>query len=124
MGAICLKTMANFESYSRFTLKCISQDVNPVSVKHKNIRRSRSNTTIRKAEQQLMNEHIRSISNAMQLCKHQRDTCINNLTSVLDEGTLKECTEMMERINETRHRKILERQRSNLNKKLFQNFVR
>ena len=97
----------------RFTLRCLSNDIIPVRVRLKiSIRTSRSYTMIKRDEKQLSNELKRSINNTLELCRQERDTCINHLTSMLDQAPLEECIDLMKRIKETRHIRTLEHHKS------------
>ena len=81
----------------RFSLRCLKYDVIPVSVKLKtNIRTSRGLEIIRKTERQLLNECIRSINN-------KKEAYFYQLRQKLDENTMDECKNFMNRVVEARH---------------------
>ena len=65
-----------------------------------------------KAEQQLLNEHIRFINNTLELYMHQKEACIHQLREVLDKTTMEECQELVNTVIEASHNKVLEHQRS------------
>ena len=46
---------------------------------------------IKKAEISLLNERIRSINNSITMFRTMRDTCINQLESMVDKKTMEEC---------------------------------
>ena len=84
--------MADFSNHRRFTLRCLSKNLIPVSVRLKsNIKTLKGKQIIRKAERALLNERVRSINNSLAMFKEQRDTCMNNLSTVLDEERMKDC---------------------------------
>ena len=56
--------MVDFKNNRRFSLRCLSEDVIPVSIKlRSNIRTPKGQYIIRRAEKALLNERIRSINN-------------------------------------------------------------
>ena len=77
--------MANFQNH-RFSLRCLNQDVIPVSIRLKsNIKTPRGLYIIKRAERSLLNERIRSINNMIITLKIQKDTCMDQLKTNLDE---------------------------------------
>ena len=61
------------KNHQRFSLKCLSDDLIPVSLKLKNIVRAhRSDCIIHRAERGLLNERIRSINNTLDKLEHDR----------------------------------------------------
>ena len=58
--------MVDLKNHRRFTLRCLSQGLVPVSVKLKTTLKTPKGTYIvRKAEEMLMNERVRAINNDM-----------------------------------------------------------
>ena len=103
--------MADFENHCRFTLRCLSKEVIPVSVRLKStIKTPKGRDIIRKAERALLNERVRSINNSLTMFKAQRDTCINILETALDRETLNDCYDFIKVRREGRHQKTLDRQ--------------
>ena len=69
--------MVDLRNHGRFSLRCLSKDVMPVSVRlESNIRTPNSYYIIKRAETTLLNERIRMINNTLEMCAYQRDTCI------------------------------------------------
>ena len=84
--------MADFKNHKRFSLRCLSEDVIPVSIKLKsNIRTPKGQYIIRRAEKALLNEKIRSINNTINMLNHQRDTCKTDLEKRIREESMEEC---------------------------------
>ena len=105
--------MADFENHCRFSLRCLSKDIIPVSVRLKsNIKTPKGRYIVKKAERALLNERVRSINNSLTMFKIQQDTCINTLEKALDRETLSNCHEFIKVRRERRHFKTLERQLS------------
>ena len=105
--------MANFRNHRWFTIKCLKNNIIPVSIRLKtNIKTTKGLDIIRRAEKQLLNECIRSINNQLELFMLNRDTCKNQLQGRIDNETMKECENLIKRVIETRHNMVLERQKS------------
>ena len=107
--------MSDFKNHRRFSLRCLSNDVTPVSIRLKsNIKTPKGQEIIRKAEKALLNERIRSINNTIYMFNIQRNTCITNLANKIREEDLKNCEEFIEARREARHHKTMERQKKKL----------
>ena len=105
---------SNYKSHQRFTLRCISKDLIPVSVKLKstsNSRNRRAKEIIHRAEKQLLQDRIKSIKfheNAVKL-----DRCRSRLLSLVTTTTMGKCTDFINRVREVRFIKIRDRQINN-----------
>ena len=64
----------------------------------------------------LLNERIRSINKTLYICGIKRDTCYNRLKSVLDRDTLQECQSFKDRVRQSRHTKVMDRQKGKLSR--------
>ena len=114
--------MADFENHCRFSLRCLSKDIIPVSVRLKTtIKTPRGRYIVRKVERALLNERVRSINNSLPMFKMQQDTCINILEKALDRETLGICHDFIEVRRERRHFKTLERQLSKFHRLCHKN---
>ena len=104
--------MADFKNHRRFSLRCLDKNIIPVILRLKsNLKTPRGLNIIKKAERALLNERIRTINNTWQMLECQRDTCMNQLSRVLDQEVIEECKEFMNKIKEARHFKTLEWQK-------------
>ena len=84
------KKMANFRNHWRFTIKCLKNNIIPVSVRLKtNIHTTKGLEIIKRAEKQLLNECVRSINNQLEMFMFRRDTCSTKLSEILDQRILK-----------------------------------
>ena len=102
--------MADFQNHRHFSLGCLSKGIIPTSVRLKtNIKTPKGKYIVKKAELALLNERIRSINNSVTMFRTIRDTCINQLESMLDKRTMEERYIYMEVRREQRHWKTLER---------------
>ena len=103
--------MVDFQNHQRFTLRCLSQDLIPVSIKLKTtVKTPKGIYIVRKAERMLMNERVRSINNMITMFRWQIDTCINNLGSLIGVEVMEECHGFISLRRERRHSSTLERQ--------------
>ena len=106
------KKMADFQNHRRFTIKCLKNNIIPVSIKLKtSIFTKKANEIIRRAERQLLNECVRTINNMIEINMFKREAYLHQLEEVLDQVTMQECKTLMERVKECRHQKVLERQK-------------
>ena len=114
--------MEDFENHHRFTLRCLSKDVIPFSVRLKStIKTPKGRYIIRKAERALLNERVRSINNSLTMFKAQRDTCINNLETSIERDTMNDCYNFIKVRREGRHQKTLDRQISKFHRLCHKN---
>ena len=84
--------MVDFRNHWRFTIKCLKNDIIPVSVRLKtNIQTTKGLHIIRRVEKQLLNECIRSINNQLEMFMIKRGACSLKLKGLLDQRTMEEC---------------------------------
>ena len=107
--------MADFSNHQRFSLRCLSLDLIPVSIRLKStIKIPKGKQIIKKVERALLNERIRSINNTLNMLEQRRDTCIFQLEEKLDRESMEECQEFIKIKREARHLSTLDRQRNKL----------
>ena len=117
--------MADFTNHQRFTLRCLSRGLVPVSIcLNKNIRTPKGLQIVRRAERALMSERIRLTNNTLNKVKDLRDTCINQLREVLTDEWMDKCREFIEVGREHQHLKTLNRQKSKFERLLDKEKVR
>ena len=105
--------MAHHRNHQRFTIKCLKNDIIPVSVRLKtNIHTTKGLEIIKRAEKQLLNECVRSINNQLEMSMIKRDACSLKLKGLLDQKTIEECAKLIRNVVECRHNRVLERQKS------------
>ena len=96
--------MVDFSNHRRFSLRCLSEDLIPVSVRLKsNVKTPKWRHIIKKAERALLNERIRSINNSIAMFTIQRDTCMNQLKDNLDKETMEKCERFIKEKREIRY---------------------
>ena len=104
--------MADFKHH-RFSLRCFNKDIIPVSIRLKSsIRTPRSLNILKKAERALLDERIRTINDTLEMLEHQRNTCMNKLSRVLDQKVMDESQVFINRTKKARHFKTLEWQKA------------
>ena len=98
--------MVDFTNHRRFTLRCLSKGLVPVSIHlQKNVKTPKGLQIIKRAERALLNKRIRSINNTLNMLKHQRDTCIDQLRIVLSNEWMDKFREFIEFGREQQHLK-------------------
>ena len=103
--------MANFQNHRRFSLRCLKQEVIPVSIRMKtNVKTPRGLYIVKRAEKALLNERIRSVNNMINMLKTQIDTCIEQLESRLEEKVMEDCKIFINNKREARHNSTMVRQ--------------
>ena len=104
--------MVDFTNHRRFTLRCLSKGLVPVSIHlQKNIRTPKGLQIVRRAERALMNERVRSINNTLNMVRDLRDACMNQLRVVLNNEWMDKCREFIDVGREKQHLKTLNRQK-------------
>ena len=111
------KKIIDFQNQRRSTLRCLGQNITLTSIKLKsNINTPWGANIIRKVEKQLMNKRVRSFNSTTDSCTKQRDACRNDLKDDIDNELYKECSDFIKRVRESRHTKILDRQKNKFNR--------
>ena len=104
--------MADFPNHRRFSLRCLSEEVTPVSIRFKsNIKTPKVFQIIRRAEKALLNERIMSINNTINMLSLQKDTCKNDLKEAIGDETMEEYVMFIKTRKEARHFKTMNRQK-------------
>ena len=116
------KKMADFSNHQRFSLRCLSLDLIPVSIRLRStIKTPKGRQIIKKVERALLNERIRSINNTLNMLEKRRDTCIFQLEEKLDRESMEECRQFIKIKREARHFNTLDRQRNKLERLCHKN---
>ena len=109
--------MADFSNHRRFSLRCLSEGLIPVSVRLKsNIKTPKGRQIIKKAELALLNERVRSINNSITMFTMRRDTCMKQLKDNIDKETMDRCLRFIKEKREKRHLITFERQVKKFNR--------
>ena len=105
--------VSNFKNHQRFLLRCLSQGVTPVSLKLKNLTRTKKGEgIIKRAEKQLLNERIRNINYKIEKFEHDKYMYENQLQEILKEDHImwNACKEEVLKRREIRHLNVQKRQ--------------
>ena len=112
--------VSDFKNHRRFSLRCLSKGVTPVSLWLKNLTRTQRGEDIQKAEKQLLNERIRNINYILEQYQHDKYMHKEELEDILkhDQELWNACQEELEKRRELRHKRVMERQISKFNRLL------
>ena len=114
--------MVDFQNHLQFSLRCLSNNIIPTSMRLKStIRTPKAKYIIHRAEKALLNERMRSITNTITMFKILRDTCISQLEDTLDIEMMEECRTFIEIRREKRHLSTLERHLSKFRRLCHEN---
>ena len=70
--------MVDFKNHRRFSLRCLSADIIPVSIMlRSNIKSPKGYNIIKRAEKALLNERMRMVNNTITTFENQINTCMN-----------------------------------------------
>ena len=104
--------MANFQNHRRFTLRCLSEKVIPVSVRlNSQIKTPKGFQLIGRTKRTLLNERVRLINNSINMLSMQRDTCKIKLKERIGEEIMEECEMFIKTRKEVTHFKTMNRQK-------------
>ena len=107
--------IADFQNHRCFTLRCLDEEVIPVSIRLKSqVKTPKGFQIIRKAEIALLNERIRSINCTINMLGLEVDTCMKRLREKIKEQDLDRCLEFIKDSKEARHLKTMSRQKEKL----------
>ena len=98
----------DYQNHRRFSLRCLSKDIIPVSLKLKNnIGTHKSKCIIHNTERKLLNERIRNINNIIENLEHVKYMYEVELKGTVGKEIYQECEIYIENAKETRHNKVL-----------------
>ena len=103
--------MAAFQNHRIFTLRCLKEDLIPVSIRlRSNIKTPRAKIITRKVERALLNERVRNINNTITMATCISDTCMNTLSEVFPKEIMEECARLILLRREAYYIKVRNRQ--------------
>ena len=109
--------MCNYENHRRFSLRCLGNDIIPVSIRLKNhVRTQRSDNIIHKAERSLLDKRISEVNMTLNRLKHDTYMYQTKLSAIISEDLMKQSIEFIKEHRETRHKAVMERQIKKYNK--------
>ena len=103
---------SDYRNHQRFTLRCLSKDLIPVSIRLRStINTRRVKQIIHKAERQLLQDRVKGINGILQDNTIKLDRCMSRLSSlVTTTTTIEKCTEFIKKVRESRFIKVRNRQ--------------
>ena len=107
--------ISDYKNHRIFTLKCIGQNLIPVSIRLKPVRSKQNISTsaskiIEKAEKQLMQDRVRSINNTIQASEDNGIQNKTKLASMVTHIDLDRCSNVIEKVRIERFNKVKARQ--------------
>ena len=103
--------MAAFQNHRIFTLRCLKEDLIPVSAKlRNNFKTPRAKNNIKRVERALLNERVRNINNTITMTTSERDTCMTTLSEVFSKEIMEECAKLIFLRREAYYIKVKQRQ--------------
>ena len=104
-----------FQNHRIFSIRCLKEDLVPVSAKLKsNIWTPKARIITKKVERALLNERIRSINNTIAMATSERDTCMNTLLGIFSREIIEECAKFLNLRKEAYYIKVENRQKTKL----------
>ena len=114
--------MAAFQNHRIFTLRCLKEDLIPVSAKlRSNVKTPRAKNIIKRVERALHNERVRNINNTITMATSERDTCMNALSEVFSKEVMEECAKLISLRREAYYIKVKQRQIAKLERLCHKN---
>ena len=107
---------SDYKNHRIFTLRCIHNDLIPVSIKLKStIKSTRAKQILRKAEKELLHARIKSINFILDNTSKQLEECRSKLVTIVSTQKLRECQDFVDKVSETRFNKVKQRQLNKFN---------
>ena len=106
---------SDYKNHRIFTLRCLHKDLVPVSIKLKStLKTDRAKNIIRKAEKDLIQVRIKSITSILDNIGKQTQLCRSKLASIISTERLRECQGFIDKVGEIRFNKVKLRQSANI----------
>ena len=110
----------NYRKHRVFTLKCISNELVPVSLRLKTtLKTEKARKIIRKAEKDLLQARVKSINSILGDNTKQTELCRSKLASIVSATMMDKCQKFVDKVSELRYIKIKERQVNKFNRLLL-----
>ena len=108
--------LLNYKNHRIFTLRCIHEELIPVSIKLKStLKTEKAKKIFRKAEKDLLQATVKAINNILDNIAKQTELCRSQLASILSAQRLRECQGFVEKVGEIRFTKVKQRQLNRFN---------
>ena len=107
---------SEYKNHRIFTLRCLHNDLIPVSIKLKStIKSTRANKILRKAEKDLLQARIKTINFILDNTSKQLEDCRSKLATIISTQRLRECQDFVDKVSEIRFNKVKQRQLNKFN---------
>ena len=107
---------SEYKNHRIFTLRCLHNDLIPVSIKLKStLKSTRANKIFRKAEKDLLQARIKSINFTLDNTSKQLEECRSQLVAIISTQRLRECQDFVDKVGEIRFNKVKQRQLNKFN---------
>ena len=107
---------SEYKNHRIFTLRCLHNDVIPVSIKLKStLKSTRANKILRKAEKDLLQARIKTINFTLDNTSKQLEECRSQLAANTSTQRLRECQDFIDKVGEIRFNKVKQRQLNKFN---------
>ena len=107
---------SDYKNHRIFSLRCIHQELTPVSIKLKStLDTPKARQIIRKAEKNLLQARIKAINNILVQVEKEIQDCGTKLASIISQERLEQCQGFINKVSELRFNKVKQRQINKLN---------
>ena len=107
---------SEYKNHRIFTLRCLHNDLIPVSIKLKStLKSTRANKILRKAEKDLLQARIKTINFILDNTSKQLEECRSKLAAIISTQRLRECQDFVDKVSEIRFNKVKQRQLNKFN---------
>ena len=107
---------SDYKNHRIFTLRCLHNNLIPVSIKLKStIKSTRAKQILRKTEKELLQARIKSINFILDNTSKQLEECRSKLAAIISTQKLRECQDFVDKVSENRFNKVKQRQINKLN---------
>ena len=107
---------SEYKNHRIFTLRCLHNDLIPVSIKLKStLKSARAIKILRKAEKELLQTRVKSINYILDNTSKQLEECRSKLASIISTQRLRECQDFIDKVVEIRFNKVKQRQLNKFN---------
>ena len=107
---------SEYKNHRIFTLRCLHNDLIPVSIKLKStLKSTRANKILRKAEKDLLQARIKTINFTLDNTSKQLEECRSKLAAIISTQRLRKCQDFVDKVSEIRFNKVKQRQLNKFN---------
>ena len=107
---------SKYKNHRIFTLRCLHNDLIPVSIKLKStLKSTRAKKILRKAEKDLLQARIKTINFTLDNTSKQLEECRSKLVAIISTQRLRECQDFVDKVSEIRFNKVKQRQLNKFN---------